>query len=237
MTHDSMPESADNPAEQERIRSLLANFSDHASMPATVSDQILFSFAQEQRRRTSINEPPAPAQPATVADLSARRAKRYPLRNLAVAASAAVVLLGGGAVGYAGLHRQSAPSVAVPAARPSNLADRVSVGHTGQDYTSSGLAAQATTLLNSPLRRSVDPAVAQQYGAIATSSGIVSCLGSLGSALAANPDRITVDLARYDGAPAVVVVLTKAGKSTAWVVGTDCRGSSAPLAGPTSLST
>lgn len=237
MTHDSTPGPANDADEQKRIRALLANFSDRDPMPASVSDQIRFSLAQEQRRRTAAGDAPRAAHPEKVTDLSVRRNRRHPVRTLAVAASAAVVLLGGGAVGYAGLHQQDAPSVAAPPVQASNLADRVSVGNTGQDYTSSGLGTQATALLNSPLRRSVDPQVAQQYGAIATSSGIVGCLGSLGSALAANPDRITVDLARYNGAPAVVVVLTKAGKSTAWVVGTDCSSSSAPLAGPTSLST
>lgn len=233
MTNDSTPGPANDADEQERIRSLLANFSDRDPMPAAVSDHIRFSLAQEQRRRTPTSAASPTAHPENVADLSARRDRRRPVRALAVAGSAALVLLGGGAVGYAGLVQQDAPSVAVPTVQPSNLADRVSVGHTGQDYTSSGLATQAATLLNSPLRRSVDPKVAQQYGAIATSSGIVGCLGSLGSALAANPDRITVDLARYDGAPAVVVVLTKAGRSTAWVVGTDCRSASTPLVGPT----
>lgn len=237
MTNGPVPGPADDADEQERIRSLLANFSDHQPMPATVSDRIRFSLAQEQGRRASMSATPTTARSDTVTDLSAHRSRRYPLRTLAVAASAAVVLLGGGAVGYAGLRQHEAPPIAAPPAQPGNLADRVSVGHTGQDYTSSGLATQAASLLNSPLRRSVDPQVAKEYGAIATSSGIVGCLGSLGSALAANPDRITVDLARYDGAPAVIVVLTKAGKSTAWVVGKDCRSTSKPLDGPTPVTT
>lgn len=237
MTHDAVPGQQSGPDEQEWIRSLLSDAADPDPMPARVSDQIRFSLAQEQRLRTSSDDVSPHRRRDNVADLLPRRTGRHPVRTLAVAASAAVVLLGAGAVGYAGLHQQSAPTVAAPTVQPSDLADRVSVGHTGQDYTSSGLATQAATLLNSPLRRSVDPRVAAQYGAIATSNGILSCLGSLGSALAANPDRISVDLARYDTVPAVVVVLTKAGKSTAWVVSRDCRSTSSPLAGPTSVAT
>ena len=154
---------------------------------------------------------------------------------MGIAAAAAVVLLGGGAVGYVGLHQQNAPSVAAPNSSAS-LASRVSLGHTGQNYTQAALGTQAAALLSAP-RAPVPPDVAQQYGAMATSQGVVSCLGSLGSALAADPDKVVVDLARYDGVPAVAVILTKGGKSTAWVVSRNCTTSSRPLAGPTSIDT
>ncbi|MEO8749081.1 MAG: hypothetical protein ABI384_01685 [Allobranchiibius sp.] len=216
--------------EQERIRALLAGVDDPGPMPTSVADRIQAVLADEQRRRA----------PGHVDELAAHRARRRksrnPLRVMAIAASAAVVLLGAGAVGYAALDTPQAPVAQAPV-QVGNLANRISVAQTGQDYTRAGLPTQAVTLLNSPLRTNVPPRVVQQYGAMATSEGILGCLGSLGSALAGNPDRIVVDFARYNGSPAVAVVLTKGTTNTAWVVSRSCSSTSTPLAGPASVIT
>lgn len=243
--------------EDQRIRDLLAAVPGPGRMPDDVTSRIESALAQEQRTRadsdaptTRLSSPVAPNRTATpvtpttpvprdrgdVVDLDARRRRGRGWRAVGVAAAAAVVIAGGGAVGYAGLHHQSAPVAGVPSP-PASLANRVSLGQTGQNYTSAGLPTQAASLLSSPSTASVPPQVAQEYGAMATSQGVVACLGSLGSALAADPDHITVDLARYNGAPAVVVVLTKTGRSTAWVVSRSCTSGSKPLAGPATVAT
>ena len=239
-----------DPGEDQRIRELLAAVPGPGRMPHALASRIEAALGQEQQARAASDAPTAPTaqisdrMPTTptvlaptggeVVDLAARRRAGRRWRALGIAAAAAVILLGGAAVGYAGLHHANAPAAAVPLPGAS-LADRVSLGRTGQDYTTAALPTQAAALLSSPRTTSVPPQVAQQYGAMATSEGVVACLGSLGTALAADPDHITVDLARYDGAPAVVVVLTKAGTSTAWVVSRSCTSSSRPLAGPATV--
>lgn len=224
------PDRARQEQEQERIRAILARAVDPGPMPTSVADRIQAALADEQRRR-------APGHIDELAALRDRRQKlRNPLRLMAIAASAAVVLIGAGTVGYAALNTPQAPVAQAPV-QVGNLANRISVAQTGQDYTRSGLAAQAVTLLNSPLRTNVPPRVVQQYGEMATSEGILGCLGSLGSALAGNPDRIVVDFARYNGSPAIAVVLTKGATTTAWVVGRSCRSTSTPLAGPANVTT
>ncbi|MBO1756265.1 hypothetical protein [Allobranchiibius sp. CTAmp26] len=258
MTHPpSSGDGSSDGGEDQRIRDLLAAVPGPGRMPDSVASRIEAALAREQRERASSDAPTArltspvaatPAEPPAptgappmrsqgeVVDLDARRRRGRGWRALGVAAAAAVVIVGGGAVGYAGLHHQSAPVANAPSPSGS-LANRVSLGRTGQNYTSAALPTQAATLLSSPSTTSVPPQVAQEYGAMATSRGVVACLGSLGSALAADPDHITVDLARYDGAPAVVVVLTKSGRSTAWVVSRGCTSGSKPLAGPATVAT
>ncbi|UIJ35583.1 hypothetical protein [Allobranchiibius sp. GilTou73] len=236
--------------EDQRIRDLLAAVPGPGRMPDDLTFRIEAALAQEQRARAASDAPtarlgspvtaapaeqPAPRSHADVVDLDARRRRGRGWRALGVAAAAAVIV-GGGAVGYAGLRHQSAPVAQAPSPAAS-LAGRVSLGETGQNYTSAALPTQAASLLASPSTTSVPPQVAQEYGAMATSQGVVACLGSLGSALAADPDHITVDLARYNGTPAVVVVLTKSGKSTAWVVSRSCTSGSKPLAGPATVAT
>lgn len=244
------------------IRNLLANQPAPGSMPNAISARIEAALLLEQQTRfsgaptgrlslasadythpsrDSADARAAPlgssAQPsfAPVVQLDSRRRGRS-LRALGVAAAVAAVVVGGGALGVAAFNQQNVPVAAAPI-DVGALASRVTVSSTGQDYSAGGLPTQAATLLASPASMQVSPDVAQQYGAMATSKGILNCVSSLGTALAANPDRITVDLATYKGLPAVVIVLTAGAKSTAWVVGRNCSEASAPLAGPTAVAT
>ncbi len=255
-THVDVDFGDDDP--QRAVRDLLSGQPDPGLMPSAVARQIEAALQKEQQRRVS--EAPtgklslvqagaarplsAPAGfpagkfhrgDAPVVDLSSRRRGRG-LRAVGIAAAVAGVVLGGGALGVAALNQQDVPVAAAPV-DPVALASRVAVASTGQDYSAAALPAQAAALLTAPTSTRVSPQVAQTYGAMATSRGVVSCVGSLGTALAADPDRITVDLARYDGQPAVAVVLTKDGKSTAWVVGRKWSQASKPLAGPTTVAT
>lgn len=242
--------SADRGAADREIRDLLAGLPGPGRMPPQVASRIDAALAHEQQVRaaeaptgtlsTQVGVGPAesphtsPRRGGNVVDLAPRRSRRG-LRTTAIAAAAAALLLVGG-LGYAGLLTDNATSVAAPVVA-SNLASRVSVSSTGRNYSRNGLPTQASALLRTPRTTTLPPQVMQQYGDMATSRGVVACLGSLRSALAADPDRITVDLARYAGVPAVVVVLTTAGKSTAWVVSRTCSQTSTPLAGPAAVAT
>ncbi len=240
------------------VRDLLASQPDPGPMPSALAYRIETALQGEQQSRVAeapttrlsllhsdVAHPPnSPADAraartdrsgSTVVAVNSRRKGRS-ARAVGIAAAVAAVVLGGGALGVAAVNQQDVPLAAAPV-DPAALASRVTVDSTGQDYSQSGLPVQASALLATPASTQLSPEVAQTYGAMATSRGVVSCVGSLGTALAINPDRITVDLARYNGEPAVAVVLTKNGKSTAWVVGRTCAQASKPLAGPTSVAT
>ena len=213
---------------EQQSRSSMAPTGKLSLLPA---DTIHLSDRPEQSDASSVR----PDEASSVVQLNSRRRGRS-LRALGIAAAVAAVAFGGGALGLATLNQRNAPVAAAPV-DVGTLASRVTVSSTGQDYSADGLPAQAATLLASPTSVQVPPGVAQDYGAMSTSRGVVNCIGSLGTALAANPDRITVDLATYQGLPAVVIVLTTGSKSTAWVVGRNCTQSTAPLAGPTAIAT
>ena len=87
------------------------------------------------------------------------------------------------------------------------------------------LAAQARTLLDHPGQPIRDLAAeSPAIGPIATPTGLESCLEAIGARDGADsaPEAVSADLATFDGHPAVVVVVTRAGVSTAWAVERSC---------------
>ncbi len=244
----STPPSSGNDAhdgDQQRIASLLAGLPDPGPMPRAVTDRVEHALREEQRRRAAEpagpgSSPPAVARPGgQVVDLADQRTRRRAPRVLRAvgAVAAAAVVIGAGAIGYAGLRHDPAPAAIQPTTSSGNLASRTSFGQTGTDYTASALPTQAAALLATPPAGPLPASVVQQYGAVATSAGLRGCLGALPKALDGNPDHITVDLATFNGAPAVVVVVTKGSSNTAWVLSTTCTTGTRPLAGPTSIAT
>jgi hypothetical protein len=154
------------------------------------------------------------------------------------AAGAAVLGLGGwAAVSFIG-GGGPADSVAdtLPGRSPRSV-----MHASGADYTASTLVQQATSLARtgSPVatgKQPTPPASGADGSAVPVTSGTVSdptqltaCLRSLGES-----DRapLAVDLARYQGREAAVIVLAgKVGGYDIWVVARDCRpGAEGPLA-------
>jgi len=92
-------------------------------------------------------------------------------------------------------------------------------------YDAGNLGAQARRLLDSPGQPIRDLAAeAPGIGPIGTPIGLASCLEAIGAldASSPSPDAVSADLAAFDGRPAVVVVVTRAGASTAWAVERTC---------------
>ena len=92
-------------------------------------------------------------------------------------------------------------------------------------YSPDQLAAQARTLLDHPGQPIGDLAAeSPALGPIATPTGLESCLRAIGARGGADPapEAVSADLATFDGHPAVVVVVTRAGVSTAWAVERSC---------------
>lgn len=92
-------------------------------------------------------------------------------------------------------------------------------------YSPGTLAAQARTLLDHPGQPIGDLAAeSPAIGPIATPTGLESCLRAIGARGGADPapEAVSADLATFDGHPAVVVVVTRAGVSTAWAVERSC---------------
>lgn len=169
-----------------------------------------------------------------------------PVYLVAAVAAAAVVVAGGASV----LHSTTRPSgaaaigaspasPAAPAASPTQRGTtrtpHIQLSRT--DYTAGGLAAQARTLLDHPSAPIHDLAAeSPAIGPIATPIGLESCLEAVGAVDAAHhaPGAVSVDLATFRGRPAAVLVVTRAGASTAWVVERSCStGAAGVLAGAT----
>ena len=177
-----------------------------------------------------------------------------PAYLVAAVAAAALVVAGGAsalhvtkrpngaaAIGDAYSSRTSATTPATPTAQtPSTqppTSDGLHVQLSRTAYTAGTLAAQARALLDHPGPSVRDLAAESPgIGPIATPIGLESCLEALGALDATHPtaDAVSVDLATYDGKPAAVLVVTRAGASTAWAVERSCTtGSPGVLKGAT----
>lgn len=118
----------------------------------------------------------------------------------------------------------TASSTATSSASSSGTAPAagVLVLESGHDYTPGGLAREAGRQVSDASSAKTDP----------TASGPVQdCLADVRTASGGRP--VMLDLARYDGAPAVVVVTDLDGRRQAWVYPRSCDGD--PLAPPVTL--
>ncbi|WP_374971134.1 hypothetical protein [Terrabacter sp. BE26] len=251
-----------DPELDRHVRALLADAPEAGPMPAEVSRRISTALLEEARLRVD----PGPLATVrskqgrhgadgrradTGGDLlqlpSAPSRRRPAYLIAAVAAAAAVVAVGAsalhvtkrpnGAAALGGGYPSGAPatSPAAPTPAPGNGGLHIQLSRTA--YTSSGLAAQARTLLNHP-GPSIGELAAESpaIGPIATSIGLESCLEAIGAVDATRPapDTVSADLATFDGRPAAVVVVTRSGTSTAWAVERSCTtGAPGILAGAT----
>lgn len=201
---------------QRQVRALLAALPDPGPTPPDVVDRL-----EATLRRLHAEQGSPPGAASTVVPIAAARERR---QRVWWAAAAAVVVLGGGAAAVsqimpgsraadssaAGASLSQAPrSKAQPDAA---LAARAS----GTDYTTARLAAQVDQVLAQ--RTAVAPA--RPTGPLASPAGVAACLSAIG-APGATP--LLVDVARYQGRPAAVVVLPASGGGREiWVVSPTC---------------
>jgi hypothetical protein len=159
---------------------------------------------------------------------------------LAGVAAAGVAVLGLGGWATVSFIGGTGPADSVADALP-GTSSRSVLHASGADYTASTLVQQATSLVRtgspSPAGKTPGarasaaggPAVPVKSGTITDPTQLTSCLRSLGES-----DRapLAVDLARFQGREAAVIVLAgKVGGYDIWVVARDCRpGAEGPLA-------
>jgi negative regulator of sigma E activity len=235
------PPSEDFDQDPTGMRDLLRSLPDPGPMPPAVADRITAALAREQEARAgddNSNVTPL-ARPASSGMTGAPRksASRRPMQlvgGLVAAAAVAAVAV----VGINSLNNDQAPTSAVPSAGASTslsnaqLAGKVKVASTGTDYTSASFNAQAASMAGDTASGTPDPAIVTQLGSLATPEGIATCARSVGGSLLDDPDDIKVDLARFDGKPALVVVVRKGTTETAFAVSTTCSKGTTPYAAP-----
>lgn len=243
---DAGPEPHLDPEVEARVRSLLAEASDPGPMPDAVADRISTALRDAARLRVDRGPlvPGAPgASVASGADstghtggsvlaMPSRADRPRPIFLVAAVAAAAAVV----AVGASALHMTKRPNGAAvvgdrytststsPTPGPSTSGGlHIQLSRTA--YDEANLAAEARQLLDNPGQPIRDLAAeAPSIGPIATPIGLESCLEAIGALDASSPapEAVSADLATYDGRPAVVVVVTRSGASTAWAVERSC---------------
>ena len=194
------------------------------AMPADVSDRITVALADAARLRVEPGPLTASERGATVTPFVGRADRRTPwMAVAAVAAAVAVIAVGGSALH---LNKRSDAAAALgdtASSAPSTTPTTPTVGTvhiqtSDTPYAAGNLADRARTLLTNPAPQ-LDPAAAAAAGSVATPAGVASCLAGLNVSDAA---AVSVDLATFDGSPAAIVVVTREGDSSAWVVARTC---------------
>ncbi|MFM6848001.1 MAG: hypothetical protein ACKOVB_02735 [Terrabacter sp.] len=240
---DQGPEPRLDPAVEARVTALLAAAPDPGPMPPDVEARISAALADvarlrvdpgpllEARRGEEAAHRAAPSADSNVVAMQARANRPKPIYLAAAVAAAAAVV----AVGASALHVTKRPNgAAIVGDTRSSSATPTSGGaandglHTQLSttaYDRGNLATKARALLDRPGQPLRDLAAeSPSIGPIGTAIGLEACLEAVGALDAANPtpDAVSADLATFEGRPAVVVVVTRGGASTAWAVERSC---------------
>lgn len=217
-------------------RDFLRSQPDPGPMPDDVAARVTAALRHESERRGE--------QPSNVTALHSRDRSATPARSgkllrfvggAAAAAVAGVIALGA----FQSLGSHDAPptqAVTSTAQAPSGIADKVYVTSTDKNYTRASLSTDAGSLARADLATGLAPADANKLGSVATKDGALTCAAAIGQEVLDRSSRITVDIAQYEGRPALVVVATGDASSTVWVLNRDCDKSQTPIAGPATVS-
>ena len=217
------------------VRALLSSLPEPDPMPEHLVKRINASLAAEQAQRaTRMSTAAVTAMPA-----GGRRSWRLVFAIAGAAAALTLVALVGSNVfplhqsatisGSAALASTSnagkttgsalpsaankAPSVAGAVTAPS----LIRIGLSGTRYTQAAFVTQAQGLLRAPFQpMATEPS---SLGPAGTSHGLTQCLSAIG---AAGAQVVRADVAFYQGRPAVVILATTHGMTTAYVVGRQC---------------
>jgi hypothetical protein len=151
------------------------------------------------------------------------------------AASSASALSGGSA--YSTKHGATPPIRQAPSSGQdlaSADAQAVTMYATSTAYTTAGLHQQLRTFVDHPGAPMPSVAAAPaQLGRLATPQGIASCLHAVG---VMPGERVAADLATFDGAPAVILVVSTDMGQRGFVLSRDCADRQVrPLAGPVAV--
>lgn len=224
------------------VRALLSSLPEPDPMPEHLVKRINASLAAEQAQRaTRMSTAAVTALPA-----GGRRSWRLVFAIAGAAAALTLVALVGSNIfplhqsatisGSAALASTSnagkttgsalpsaankAPSVAGAVTAPS----LIRIGLSGTRYTQAAFVTQAQGLLRAPFQpMATEPS---SLGPAGTSHGLTQCLSAIG---AAGAQVVRADVAFYQGRPAVVILATTHGMTTAYVVGRQCSLADAAL--------
>lgn len=218
------------------IRDLLRSLPDPGPMPPDVSDRITAALAAEQQGREGIdhsNVTPLPSGGRSARPKSGGRRWMQVTGGLVAAAAVAAVAV----VGVNSLRHDNAPTNAGTdhTASAHQLADRVQVETSGTDYTAPAFNAQAASMAAGNSSEVPNPTLLTHFGSLTKPTAIAQCARSIGGALLDDPTSIKVDLATFDGKPAVVVVVTNHGTRSAFAVSSTCSKTEKPYAAPRTI--
>lgn len=214
---------------QQEVREILASLPDPGPVPPDVAARIeatLRDLAAGAGARATTGATTGATPGATVVPLNqAPSARRR--RPLLVAAAAAVVLLGGAGYGLsqvlAGGSATTTAATAATSGRP-EAADRGAGGPqttapgtvaSGTDYSRERLQSQIEQVLRANRQAAAGPGA----GPLSAPAAVAACVKALG---AEGSTPILIDLARFEGSPAAVVVLEVGGVREVWVVAVSC---------------
>lgn len=209
------------------VRALLQSAPDPGPMPDDVFARITASLEHEQAARAGVGLS-AELGLGDVSPLVARRRvthRSWLAMGSAVAGIAAVTV-----VGTIVLHERTERSTSLGAAVSGGQSPltrsapvttsqlRIQVSST--NYTAATLVEQARALLQG---NSAKPAPAAppdpDAGPLATPAGLDSCLGALGES---DAQVVTADIARFEGQPAAILVVTRDGTNRVYAVQRQC---------------
>lgn len=222
------------------MRDLLRSLPDPGPMPQDVADRITAALAQEQQDRSSSdtsNVTPLTRSPRTSGGRSGGRRWMQAVGGLVAAAAVAAVA----AVGINSLSHDKAPTSAVPSGTAQTsvsgdkLAGRVQVETTGTDYTPASFNAQAASMASGSAANNPDASLLTRFGSLAKPRALLDCARSIGGSLLNDPSSIKVDLATFEGKPAVIIVVTNDGTKTAFAVSSTCSKGEKPYAAPRTI--
>lgn len=214
------PDCQDDLRTQVQVRALLGSLPDPGPTPPDVVDRLEATLRRLSAEAAS-GQGEQPAAASTVVPLAPARERRH--RGW-LAAAAAVVLLGAGGAalsqvvpGGGGAADSTAAGAALSGSPEKRVAPDAGLRATasGTDYTADQLSAQVDQVLAGQPTAADAPS-----GPLSTPAGVAACLSAIG-APQARP--LLVDVARYQGAPAAVVVVPASGGGREiWVVSTTC---------------
>lgn len=222
------------------MRDLLRELPDPGPMPSSVADRVEAALAHETGRRDERPDNVTPLRSRTGGSRAAstppatRRTGMLRLVGGAAAAAVAGVIAFGA---FQSMDNDAPPTQAVPtkSVDATNVADKVHVTSSDKNYTAASFRTDAAALAKADVGPGLAPADANKLGSVATKDGALSCASAIGKGVLDESSRITIDIARYESKPALVVVVTKDGKSTGWVLNRNCDSNQAPVAGPTQV--
>jgi len=210
-------------------------------MPQDVADRITAALAREQQGRADADRgnvtPLAGSIARPVTRAGGSRRWMQAVGGLVAAAAVAAVAV----VGVNSLRHDNAPTSALPSGGTQSsvsgdrLVGRVQVQSTGTNYTPASFNTQAASMASGAASSKPDAGLLTEFGSLTKPSALLACARSIGGSLLNDPSSIKVDLATFQGKPAVIIVVTNAGKKTAFAVSSTCSTGDKPYAAPRTI--